>query len=199
MKTILIATHNPAKFNELKKGLKILINRGISLISLKELNINSNPEEIGNTFEDNAILKAKYYASLSRLPTLADDGGLIIPILNNEPGVKSRRWLGRESTDQELIDYTLQRLKGYPKDKRTAYLQVCLCLYDPQNNIMLIETEKIKGYIATKESKKPTNGYPYRALFMVDKFNKYYDEMAEEEHNLINHRLKAIKRLVKKI
>ena len=198
MKTLLIATHNPAKLEELKSGLEILKKEGIELLTLKDVGVEEDPEETGATFQDNAELKARYYGDKTGLPTLADDGGLIIPALNNEPGVKSKRWMGRDATDEELIQFALSKLKGFTGEKRTAYLQTCLCYYQ-KDGALLFETEKVKGHIGEKSSDRPTNGYPYRALFIVDKFNKYYDELTLVEHDEINHRLKALKRLTKRI
>lgn len=219
IKKILIATSNPAKLEEIKIGLKSLENLGIKILTLNDVRVEETPQETGATFCENAKLKAKFYGDLTELPTIADDGGLIIPYLNNEPGVKSRRWLGYEATDEELIKYTLEKLKNTSPKERTAYLQTCLCFYLPKqivkknqkilsltqsdkkqnDEFFLFEQEKIKGYIAEKVSKKPTNGYPFRALFIVDKLNKYYDELTEKEHKKINHRLKALKKLTKKI
>ncbi|MCX7880957.1 MAG: hypothetical protein N2482_00370, partial [Patescibacteria group bacterium] len=153
------------------------------------------------------------------LPTISDDGGLIIPYLNNEPGVKSRRWLGYDASDEELISYTLKRLKNTTKKQRTAYLQTCLCFYLPKKinskilsltrshqkqnkknkDFLILQEEKIKGYIAFSPSKKRIKGYPFRALFIVEKYNKYYDELTDEEHQKINHRLTALKKIIKKI
>lgn len=198
-KKILIATHNQAKLAELKIGLHQFENRGFKLLTLNDVGVENDPEETGTTFKENSLLKAKYYANLTNLPTLADDGGLTIPYLNNEPGVKSKRWLGREATDLELIGHALHNLRGCMGTKRTAFLQTCLCFYDPKTKHKLVESEKIKGHIAEKSSDKPTHGYPYRAIFIVDKFNKYYDDLTEEEHLNVNHRLIALKRLTKKI
>ncbi|MGB9883299.1 MAG: non-canonical purine NTP pyrophosphatase [Microgenomates group bacterium] len=208
MKQILVATTNPAKIEEIIYGLKTFLKEKIQILRLNDVEVEEKPEEIGATFCQNASIKARFYGEKTKLPTIADDGGLIIPYLNNEPGVKSRRWLGYDASDQELIDYTLKRLKNVSFKKRVAYLQTCLCFYLPyQFNLsekenqqhIFFETEKIKGYIAQKPSNKPTNGYPFRALFIVEKFNKYYDELTEQEHQKINHRLIAIKKLVKKI
>ena len=199
MTTLLIATHNPAKFQELKLGLKTLTHQGIKILSLNDLKIKNCPKETGGTFEENAILKAKFYANLTHLPTIADDGGLIIPALNNEPGVISRRWLGYEAGDEELIEYTLKRLKNYLIERREAYLQVCLCFYNPETKTIFYEQNKIKGHIALHPSPKRIKGYPFRALFIVDKFNKYYDELTDEEHEEINHRLKTIRTLLRKV
>jgi XTP/dITP diphosphohydrolase len=199
MKKILIATTNKAKLKEIKNGLKPLLKQKIKLITLTDVGVEEKPEESGETFCENAKIKAKFYAQKTGLPTLADDGGLLIPFLNNEPGVRSRRWLGYEASDEELINYTLERLKNVPKEKRTAYLQVCLCFFDPKTKKIFFEEEKIEGFIAKKPSGRKTFGYPFRALFIVKKFNKYYDELNKEEHQQINHRLAALKKLIKKI
>jgi XTP/dITP diphosphohydrolase len=199
MNKLLIATHNPAKLMELKKVIKPLINRNLEIISLEDLHLNQEPEETGKTFKENALLKAKYFAVLSNLPTLADDGGLTIDSLNGEPGVKSKRWLGYDATDEELINYTLERLSDCPPSKRNAALEVCLCFYDPKTKHTLFAEEKIQGFIALKTSKKRIKGYPFRSLFIVEEFNKYYDELTDQEHEKINHRHKAAKELVKEI
>ncbi len=210
---LLIATHNKAKLKELKFGLQDLEKIGVRIVSLNELGVNIKPHETGKTFQENAEIKARFYGDLTKLPTISDDGGLIISYLNNEPGVKSRRWLGRESTDEELINYALFHLRGVTHDDRTAYLETCVCFYfidsrfrgndigdgGDDKPIMICEQEKIKGHVAEKPSPRRIEGYPFRALFIVDKFNKYYDELTDEEHQQVNHRLKALKRLVKRV
>lgn len=204
MKKILIATHNQGKLEELKMGLGELEKKGIKILTLNDVGVEKDPEETGKTFQENAVLKARYYGTLTNLPTIADDGGLIIPYLNNEPGVKSRRWLGYEATDEELIKFALSNLRGCTGSKRIAFLETCLAFFlpmpgHPKGGQIFFEQEKIKGYIAEISSNKPTHGYPYRALFIVEKYNKYYDQLTEGEHHKVNHRLKALKRLTKKI
>ena len=199
MKKILIASTNPGKITEIKIGLHELKKQGIKILTLTDVGVEKDPEETGKTFQENAVLKARYYGTLTNLPTIADDGGLIIPFLNNEPGIKSKRWMEREATDLELIGHTLHNLRGCTGKKRIAYLQTCLCFYDPRTEQTLTEQEKIKGHISEKASNRPTNGYPYRALFIVEKYNKYYDQLTEDEHHEVNHRLIALKRLTKKI
>ena len=208
LQKILLATHNPAKLKELKNGLKELGKYGYKILSLDDLNISQEPAETGNTFRKNAELKAKFYSKLTALSTIADDGGLIIPYLNNEPGVKSRRWLGYNTSDKELINYTLKRLEGTSGKQRKAYLETCICFNlasshpaggQAQKLQIFFEQEKILGHIADKPFSHYLRGFPYRALFIVDKFNKYYDEMTQDEHRDVNHRLKALKRLIRRI
>ena len=229
---ILIATTNHGKLAEIKLGLSSLLKKGISLVTLDEAGIKDRPEETGKTFEENSKLKAKFYGDMSGLPTIADDGGIIIRSLNNEPSVKSRRWPGYEASDQELIDYTLHKLKGFPKEKRKAYLETCICFYNPtprypelvsgshskkmlnpfdktqgkqvqhdkgNNGFYICQQEHIDGTIAEETARNFSVGYPYRALFIVDAFQKYYDELTHEEHDRINHRLRALRKLRIKI
>lgn len=196
---LLVATHNKAKLGELMMGMKKLSDQGVKILSLNDLSISEDPEETGKTFEENSILKAKFYGKLTGIPTIADDGGLLIEALNGEPGVKSKRWLGYDAPDIEMIEYALKRLKGIALKKRVAYLQTSLCYYDPKTKLTICQNEKIKGHIAEKQSGNPTLGYPYRALFIVEEFSKYYDELTKKEHYKINHRLKALRLLIEKI
>lgn len=199
VKKILVATHNSGKLQEIKLGLKPLQAKGIKLLSLNDLSIKTEPEETGKTFEENALIKAKYYANLTSLPTISDDGGVAIESLNGEPGVKSRMWLGRPASDEELITYTLKRLKGLPKEKRKGYFETCVCFYNLKTRQAFLEKARVYGYFTHKTSSRRVKGYPFRSLFIIDELDKYYDELSVEEHARINHRLKAVKRLVKKI
>ena len=99
---LLIATTNPGKLAEIKR---FLFDVPVELVSLNDVGITDHVEETGATFEENAVLKAKFYAEKSGLPTLADDGGFEIDALHGEPGVKSHRWVygDRENTDEELM------------------------------------------------------------------------------------------------
>lgn len=200
MKKILIASTNPGKISELNTGLQILKKHGVDILTLSDVIVGDDqPEENGKNFQENAFIKAKFYAKLTGLPVLADDGGLVIPYLNNEPGARSKRWLGYDASDQKLIDHTLLKLRGAKGKERSAYLELCLCFYNPKTNKVIFEKEKISGHISEEPTKKRVTGFPYRALLVVDKYNKFYDELTKEEHTKINHRLKALKRLVKKI
>lgn len=199
MYKIVLATTNPSKKIEIAKGLSGLSEEQLKLISLDDFDIQGSPIESGDTFEENARIKAKFYGDQIGLPVIADDGGLMIDALEGQPGVKSRRWPGYEATDEELIRYALDRMKHIPEGKRTAQLVTCVCLYLPQNNTYFCQQEGIEGHIATEASTWDTNGYPYRALFVVKEYNKFYDDLTEVEHHQVNHRLKALQKLKKHI
>ncbi len=195
MKKLLIATTNPGKLAELSR---FLVDIPMSLVSLKDLGITDSVEETGKTFEENAILKATYYCKKSGLPTLADDGGFEIDALGGEPGVKSHRWIheNREDTDEELIAYTLEKLKDLPREKRGAQLRLVLALIFPDGRQYTVE-EKTRGIVAEKPSDHRTSGFPYRSLLFLSEINKYYDHnlLTPEETERFNHRKRALDRL----
>lgn len=192
MTKLLIATTNPGKLAEIKLFLSDL---SLELVGLADVGIVDAVEETGITFEENAILKAKHYAKISGLPTIADDGGLEIDALNGEPGVKSHRWIhgDRDDSDEELIQYTLDRLKDIPEGKRGAQLRLVLALVLPSGEVLTAE-EKVRGVIPIKASEVRHKGFPYRSLLFLTEINKYYnhDELTPTETETYNHRKKAL-------
>ncbi len=194
MKKLLVATTNPGKLAEIRFFLKDL---SLKLLSLNDLGIKDRVEEDGKTFEENAKKKAVFYANLSGLPTIADDGGVEIDYLGGEPGVKSRRWIdGKEASDEELISYTLQKLKGVPEKQRQAQLRVCLALALPGGKTYVSEG-KIRGLISEHIFHVLTPGFPFRSLLYIPKIGKYYhhENLTREENLKYNHRGKALRKL----
>lgn len=116
---LLIASHNPAKVKEYKDYLSEL---SLETVSLSELGIKQVAVEDAETFEENALNKAKFYHKLTQFPTIADDGGLMIDALDGAPGVKSRYWAGYRMTDEEMIQSVIEKMKNFPNDKRTCHL-----------------------------------------------------------------------------
>lgn len=196
MKKLLIATHNTAKEKEIGYFLKSL---PIQLVSLKQAGITEDVEEDGETFEENAVKKAKFYAQKSNFATLADDGGLEIDALSGEPGVHSRRWItGKRSTDEELIAHTLFLLKNMPTEKRGAQLRAVMALILP-NGILETVEGKIRGVISEKPCSGRWEGFPFRSLFYLPQIKKFYnpDELTKEEEVKYNHRGKALEKIKK--
>lgn len=195
MNKLLIATTNPGKLAEIMRFLKDI---PIKLVGLKDLEITDNVEETGKTFEENAILKAKYYCQKSGLPTLADDGGFEIDALGGNPGVRSHRWIhqDREDTDEELIAYTLGKMRGLPRARRGAQLRLVLALIFPDGRQFTVE-EKTRGVVAEQASEHKTSGFPYRSLLFLPEINKYYDHdlLTPEETDRFNHRKRALDKL----
>src|SRR5690606_8185189 len=151
MNKILIATSNNAKREEITYGLRDLVSQGLEILTLKDVNVTGEPLEDGETFEENAKIKAAFYGSQVKMPVISDDGGLMIDALEGQPGVKSRRWPGYEATDKELIQYALDKMNHIPEENRTAQLVTCICLHFPQSDEYFCEQEGIEGRI-TKEA-----------------------------------------------
>lgn len=192
---LLIATTNPGKLAEIKRFLSDL---PIELVSLKDEGITDSVEETGSTFEENAILKAKYYSKKSGLPTIGDDGGFEIDALGGAPGAKSHRWIhhDREDTDEELIAYTFQKMHGVPEGKRGAQLRAVLALILPNGEIHTA-TAATRGVIPDKPSPERVKGFPYRSILYIPEIGKFYnhDLLTPRETETYNHRKKALDQL----
>lgn len=196
MQTILVATTNPGKLREYRQ---VLDKADFDVQSLMEYPDYRTPEETGKTFEENAVLKAKSAYDATGVSTIADDGGFEIDALGGEPGVMSHRWIdpNEEAGDQELIAYTLKRMRDVPDGERTARLRLVMAYYD---GVRLEKAEAaIEGEVIDDVPGSCEEGFPYRALLNVSEYDKLYDELTEEEHEHINHRRRAIKDLLKKI
>lgn len=195
MKKLLIATHNTAKLEEVRTFLSDL---PIEFVSLNDIGITHDVEETGKTFEENAILKAKYYSKRSGLVAIGDDAGIEIDALHGEPGVKSKRWIdGVETSDQELIDYTFKRMENVPVEKRGAQMRIVLAFADGEKVIATAEGIT-RGIIPNKPStSRAKKGFPFRQVLYIPEIGKYYnqDEMTAEQELKYNHRVKALQQL----
>ncbi len=190
MRKLLIASHNQSKIHDF---FEIMKDFSFELTDLAELGINQEVEEDGETFSENSLKKAKIYAHLSGLLTLADDGGLEIPALDNAPGVRTRRWeSNRPLTDQELVEKILMKMDGLTGDQRLAYLKTVITIYDPKTNEYLQTEGAVEGKIVTEMPDKISVGYPVRSIFYLPEFDKTYDQLTKLERDKINHRRKAI-------
>jgi XTP/dITP diphosphohydrolase len=191
---LLIATKNQGKVGEFKQFLKEL---PFEIVSLADLKITQDIEEDGRTYRENSQKKAKFFAKLSGLPTVADDGGIEIVALGNQPGIHSRRWLGHEATDEELVSHMLKISKQLPKDNRRAFFKTIVTFALPNGRVWSVSGE-VEGVISEKPYLKLLKGYPYRSFFFLPKINKFYHEgeLSNEEQRLYNHRYKAVQKLL---
>jgi len=192
MQKFLIATSNLGKLVQYRSQLSDL---QVELVSIADLDLGSI-EETGKTFEENCLLKARSYHQQSGLPCIADDGGLEIDALGGEPGVYSRRWkTGDENvTDQELIDYTIEKMKNVPEGKRSARFRMVMAFVDKEGKEYLAETTT-EGYVPMEASKTHLPHMPFDSVLFIPRFNKIRSELSKEEHEQINQRVLAIKKL----
>jgi XTP/dITP diphosphohydrolase len=190
---ILIATTNPGKMAE----LCAMLDMDLAWKSLADFPNLDEVIEDGDTFAENARKKAMGYAKQTHLWTIADDSGLVVDVLNGQPGVKSARFSGAKDDDRTLIDHkniakVLELLKGIPTEKRTARFICCLCLASPEK--VLIETQgKLEGLITERQI--GTNGFGYDPIVLVPNLNKTVAQLTAEEKNAISHRGNAIRNL----
>lgn len=193
MKKLLIATYNKGKVRELKEFLSDL---PLKFVSLADLNIKKDVGENEKTYEKNSQKKALFFAKLTGLPAIADDGGIEINAIGGGPGIKSNRWLGSKATDEMLIQNMIRVAKKLPAKNRTAYFKTVVSLSLPKGKVWSKRGE-IKGIIAKKPFLKRSKGYPYRSFFYLPKIKKYYHEkdLSKEESKLYNHRYRAVLKL----
>lgn len=193
MNRLLIATTNPGKLREYKDFLSDL---PVSLVSLSDVGINDDIEEIGKTYEENSQQKALFYAKKSGLPAISDDGGIEISALNNEPGIKSRRWIGDDATDGDLVNHMMKVSKELPGKNRRAVFKIVVSLGLPNGKAYSSEG-KVEGIIAKKPHMKLVHGYPYRSFFYLPEAQKYYheSELTKDEMRKYNHRYLAVEKL----
>ncbi len=193
MNRLLIATTNAGKLGEISS---FLFDLPLKIVSLKDVNITDNFEEIGKTYKENSQEKALFYAKKSNLPAVADDGGIEIEALGGAPGVKSRRWLGYEASDEDLITHMEKVSRELPRENRRAFFKTVVSFALPGGKVWSASGE-IEGEIARKPYLKLLKGYPYRSFFYLPQIKKYYheDQLSKEENKLYNHRWKAIEKL----
>ncbi|MCZ6535150.1 MAG: XTP/dITP diphosphatase [Chloroflexi bacterium] len=185
MQKLLLATRNPGKARELAQLLGEL---PFKLISLEEAGISETVEETGSTFEENAVIKAKAYVSLSGLLTLADDSGLEVDALGGRPGVLSARYGSPELSDEERLDLLLQELKDVPWEKRTARFRCVIALAWPSGEVRTVEGI-VEGVIQYKP--EGFNGFGYDPIFHLPDRCCTTAQLPTTEKNLISHRGQA--------
>ena len=189
------ATNNAKKLKEIKRILNAL---GHDAKTLKELGIEIEIEENGTTFAENAVIKAKTNAAICKMPTISDDSGLEVDLLNGAPGVYTARYAGENATDDENIDKLLDALKDVPQEDRGAAFVSSVCLYVPVENgedISVVCTGRCPGWIGWERI--GDGGFGYDPIFMVGDVS--YSEMSAEEKDAISHRGQALRLLGEEI
>jgi len=212
MKPLLVATTNPAKLDEYRLLLR---GYGLAPLSLREAGLDDRaPEETGATFIENALLKARFYFARANLPTIADDGGLMVDALGGEPGVRSHRWLAGDAAahgdlDRALADEVIRRMAGVEPARRGARLRAAAALVyrehgrehgreDGQERGRIherVSEAALEGVIANRVWPRMRKGFPYRAVLFLPERGCYLGELSDEDAARLSQRRAALEDL----
>jgi XTP/dITP diphosphohydrolase len=190
---LLIGSNNKGKLKE----IKALLPKRIKIYSTSDFNIKS-PVENGKTFEDNSIIKSKYFSKKTNLPCLADDSGLEIDILNKSPGIYSARWGGKNSDFNKAIKRVYKELdkkdKNWKKKKIKARFVCSLSISYLEKLIACVRGE-VEGTISTEP--KGNNGFGYDPIFIPKEKRLTFGEMSLKAKYNMDHRFNAFKKIKK--
>lgn len=189
MKKIIFASKNEGKVKEVRH---ILSGINSEIISLNDVGFKEEIPETADTFEGNAKIKAKTIYDKFGLPTIADDSGIVVLQLGNEPGVFSARYAGENTTDEENNIKLLEKLKSFTEPHKAKF--VCAAVY-----YFGTEFKVATGDIVGRIIKEPrgTNGFGYDPLFVPDGYDRTSAELPPDVKNKISHRFKAFNQLKK--
>jgi XTP/dITP diphosphohydrolase len=182
---LLVATTNKGKlmeFHSLLSGIPF------EIVTPADCGINAEVKEDGETYEQNALLKATAMASLSCLLTMADDSGLEVDALGGQPGVISARYAGENKTDAEKMAFLLAKLKNAPDKSRKAQFRCVIAIAEPNGGVELF-SGTCQGVIA--KAPKGTNGHGYDPIFYIPELKKTMAELTMSEKNQFSHRARA--------
>lgn len=182
---LLIATHNQHKKEEIQQ----ILGKEYQVKSLTDYNILEEIVEDGKTFEENALIKAKYCFEKTGIPSVGDDSGLVVEALGGKPGIYSARYAGDHNFEQNIAK-VLEEMQG--QTNRNAYFTTVLCYYD-QNGATYYKGE-IHGTLL--EENKGHKGFGYDPIFVPNGYDKTFAQMQPEEKNQISHRKKAIEQFL---
>lgn len=188
----ILATNNMKKLAEMQRILSPL---GINVVTAKMLGVTlEDVEEDGETFEDNAKLKARAACKEMNMPAIADDSGLCVDYLNGAPGIFSARFAGEHGNDEKNNDLLLEKLDGVPLEKRTAHYVCAICCTFPDGREIVVRGE-CSGVIGFERD--GNEGFGYDPLFLVA--GKAFGRYTAEEKDKISHRGNALRLLTKEL
>lgn len=186
MKDIVFATNNRHKLEE----VRAIVGHVFNVLSLADIGCNEDIAETAQTFEGNALIKARYVHEKYRYDCFADDSGLEVQALENAPGVFSARYAGEPSDSQKNVAKLLREMEGI--ENRKARFRTCIALIYGGKESMF--EGSIQGIII--KSQRGHNGFGYDPLFVPIGYDMTFAEMPAEEKNKISHRAIATKKLI---
>ena len=185
-KEIIVASNNQGKIREIQDILQ-----GYKVIAMKELGIDIDIEENGETFEENALIKARVIAEMTKKLCIADDSGLCIEAFDGFPGIKTARFLGENATQAERNNYIVEKVQGLPREKRKSKFICTIAVVIPEKEEKTF-TGELEGYIATQI--KVEGGFGMDPIFELED-GKTLAEIGTREKDKISHRYKALVQL----
>jgi len=194
MSTLVLATRNRGKIAEMQRLLDSF-SLSIAVRSSSEFEVD-DVEETGNTFEENALLKATTIARATGLPAIADDSGLCIDALGGAPGIYSARWAGTHGDDLANIRKVLEQLSSVPPSERSARFICVIALALPDGRSEVVRGE-LPGEIRRESA--GSNGFGYDPIFQPTGFLQTLAEMTPEAKDEISHRARALREIAPKI
>ncbi len=192
---IVLATRNKHKIKEFQALLSQYVS-GIELLSLDDAGVPGEIEETGDTFYENAMIKARAAAKSGYL-SIADDSGLAVAALGGEPGVRSARYAGEHGNDKANNDLLLKNLKGVA-DRSAEFICCIACAFPGSNGESDFVTEgRAEGEILCEP--RGEGGFGYDPLFWFDPLGKTFAELTPDEKNTVSHRAVAVRTLADKL
>ncbi len=190
---IIFATSNQGKMDEIRMIMK---DCNLPIVSLKEAGIEADIDENGETFEENALIKARTIMKMTGCLTLADDSGLEVDYINKEPGVYSARYLGYDTPYSEKNQSIIDRLKDAKGEERSARFVCAIAACFP-NGEEIVTRGTIEGRIGYEEV--GDNGFGYDPIMYVPELDKTTAQLDTEYKNKISHRGKALRKMWEEI
>ena len=190
---IVIATGNKDKVREINEILK---GTEFDAVSMKEIGIDPEIIEDADSFEGNALIKARTVHELTKEYVMADDSGLCIDALNGAPGIYSARFCGEDSTYEEKFKKIFEMLKDVPEEKRTAHFVCAIAVVRPDGSSFTVRGE-CHGILHEKPMGE--GGFGYDPIFYVPEFGMTTAQMTKDQKNSISHRGKALRAMVDKL
>lgn len=184
---IVIATSNKGKVKEIRE---ILNNDKYEVLTMAEAGIDAEIEENGNSFEENALIKARSIARVCDAIVLADDSGLEVDALNKEPGIYSARYMGEDTSYRIKNKSIIDRLEGVEFEQRTARFVCAVAAVFPNGEEKVVRAT-MEGYIDYEE--RGENGFGYDPIFYLKEYGCTSAEISMDEKNKISHRGKAFR------
>lgn len=189
---VVLATHNAKKLAELRR-IADAAGTALSVVGLDEVGTYPEPAETEDSFEGNALIKARAACAATGLPALADDSGLEVDALNRMPGIRTARWAGARASDEQNRRLVLAQVDDVPDPRRTARFVCAVALVLPDGTEHVLR-ETMEGRLAFEES--GTNGFGYDPIFIAVGNDVTNANLSPEAKDAISHRGKAVRAMV---